>query len=51
MKEITVEDVTRVLKDAKNFEMPYDRQVVDVIPNQYIIDGYEDRMTSRDVYT
>lgn len=42
MKEITVEDVTRVLKDAKNFEMPYDRQVVDVIPNQYIIDGYDE---------
>lgn len=42
MKEITAEDVGRVLKDAKNFEIPYDKQVVDVIPNQYIIDGYDE---------
>lgn len=42
MKEITAEDVGRVLKDAKNFEIPYDRQVVDVIPHQYIIDGYDE---------
>lgn len=42
MKEITAEDVSRVLKDAKNFDIPYDRQVVDVIPNQYIIDGYDE---------
>ncbi|MBQ7668104.1 MAG: cell division protein FtsA [Clostridia bacterium] len=42
MKEITVEDVSRVLKEAKNFDIPYDRQVVDVIPNQYIIDGYDE---------
>lgn len=42
MKEIFPEDVSRVLKDAKTFEMPYDRQVVDVIPNQYVIDGYDE---------
>ncbi len=42
MKEITAEDVGRVLKDAKDFEIPYDKQVVDVIPNQYIIDGYDE---------
>lgn len=42
MKEITTEDVGRVLKDAKDFEIPYDRQVVDVIPHQYIIDGYDE---------
>lgn len=42
MKEITPEDVSRVLKDAKSFDIPYDRQVVDVIPNQYIIDGYDE---------
>jgi len=42
MKEIAAEDVGRVLKDAKDFEIPYDRQVVDVIPHQYIIDGYDE---------
>lgn len=42
MKEITVDDVTRVLKEAKNFELPQDRQVVDVIPNQFLIDGYDE---------
>ncbi len=42
MKEIMPEDVSRVLKDAKSFDIPYDRQVVDVIPNQYIIDGYDE---------
>ena len=42
MKEITVDDVTRVLKEAKNFEMPQDRQVIDVIPNQFLIDGYDE---------
>ena len=42
MKEITAEDVGRVLKDAKDFEIPYDKQVVDVIPHQYIIDGYDE---------
>ena len=38
MKEILPEDVSRVLKE----DIPYDRQVVDVIPNQYIIDGYDE---------
>jgi cell division protein FtsA len=42
MKEITAEDVGRVLKDAKDFEIPYDKQFVDVIPHQYIIDGYDE---------
>ena len=42
LKEITAEDVGRVLKDAKDFEIPYDKQVVDVIPHQYIIDGYDE---------
>lgn len=42
MKEITTDDVTRLLKETKNFEIPNDRQVVDVIPNQFVIDGYDE---------
>lgn len=42
MKEISAEDVTVLLKSAKNFEIPQDKQVVDVIPNQFLIDGYDE---------
>ncbi len=40
-KEITEEDVDRVLQAAKVINLPSNREILDVIPRQYIIDGYE----------
>jgi len=41
-KEITNEDVKKVLQDCKAFDIPLDKQVVDIIPHQYIVDGYDE---------
>lgn len=41
-KEITINDVGRALQSAENIKLPQDRQVVDVIPVQYIVDGYDE---------
>lgn len=41
-KEITREDVERVLQAAENVKLAEDRQVIDVIPLQYIVDGYDE---------
>lgn len=41
-KEITLNDVGRVLQSAENVKLPQDRQVIDVIPIQYIVDGYDE---------
>jgi cell division protein FtsA len=41
-REITVEDVRRVMQSARVFAMPPDREIVDVIPNQFIVDGYDE---------
>jgi len=40
-KEITDEDVERVLQAARVINLPPNRQIIDIIPRQYIIDGYE----------
>jgi len=40
-KEITEADVERVLQAARVINLPPNRQIIDVIPRQYIIDGYE----------
>lgn len=40
-KEITEEDVERVLQAARVINLPPNRQIIDIIPRQYIIDGYE----------
>lgn len=40
-KEITGEDVERVLQAARVINLPPNRQIIDIIPRQYIIDGYE----------
>ena len=40
-KEITEEDVYRVLQAARVINLPTNREILDVIPRQYIIDGYE----------
>lgn len=41
-REIDAEDVDRVLYNARSIPIPQDRQLIDVIPRQYIIDGYDE---------
>ncbi len=40
-KEITEDDVERVLQAARVINLPPNREILDVVPRQYIIDGYE----------
>ena len=40
-REITAEDQARVLEAARVLSMPSDREVVHVLPRQFIVDGYE----------
>ncbi|MGF7058816.1 cell division protein FtsA [Brassicibacter mesophilus] len=41
-KEITFEDVKRVLNSATIISIPPDQQIIDIIPTQYIVDGYDE---------
>lgn len=41
-KEISLDDVENVLQSAEKVKLPEDRQVIDVIPIQYIVDGYDE---------
>lgn len=41
-KEIDYDDVKRVLNSAAIVSMPQDQQIIDIIPFQYIIDGYDE---------
>lgn len=41
-KEIGPDDITRVLNSATIFSMPQDQQIIDIIPVQYIVDGYDE---------
>ncbi|NLZ93458.1 MAG: cell division protein FtsA, partial [Firmicutes bacterium] len=40
-KEITEEDVERVLQAARVIALPPDREIIDVIPREFILDGYD----------
>lgn len=40
-REITLEDKERVLQAAKVVNLPPDNEIVDVIPHQFIVDGYD----------
>ncbi|WP_035171797.1 cell division protein FtsA [Caldanaerobius polysaccharolyticus] len=40
-REITEEDVNRVLQAARVVALPSDREIIDIIPQQYIVDGYD----------
>lgn len=40
--EVTSQDVEKLLFMAGNTEVAKDRQIIDIIPNQYILDGYEE---------
>lgn len=39
--EITYTDIEKVLKDAKDIDVPQDKKIIDIIPYQYKIDGYD----------
>lgn len=41
-REITQRDVDAVLHEVRDIEIPEDRQLIDVIARQYIIDGYDE---------
>lgn len=40
-KEITLEDVERVIQASRVIAMPPDREIIDIIPRQFIVDGYD----------
>lgn len=40
-KEIMAQDVERVLQAARVIALPQDRQIIDVIPREFIVDGYD----------
>lgn len=40
-KEITEDDVERVLQAARVIALPQDREIIDVIPREFIVDGYD----------
>ena len=41
-REITRQDIDSVLHSARDIDIPEDRQLIDVIARQYIIDGYDE---------
>jgi cell division protein FtsA len=41
-REITGEDVRRVMQAARIFALPPEKEIVDVIPKQFIVDGYDE---------
>ena len=41
-REIGVDDIKRVLNSATIISVPPDRQIVDIVPVQYIVDGYDE---------
>ncbi|WP_315118054.1 cell division protein FtsA [uncultured Clostridium sp.] len=40
-REITKNDVDRVLKAAKIISVPSDKEIVGVVPEQFVVDGYD----------
>ncbi|WP_026895198.1 cell division protein FtsA [Clostridiisalibacter paucivorans] len=41
-REIDFEDIKRVLNSATILSIPQDQKIIDIIPNQYIVDGYDE---------
>ena len=41
-REITRGDLDDILRDVRDIDIPEDRQLIDVIPRQFIIDGYDE---------
>jgi cell division protein FtsA len=40
-KEITVQDVERILKDCQQIMLPPDQQILHVIPQEFVVDGQD----------
>src|SRR5690625_3469645 len=40
-REIGDEDVTRVLEGAQVMSIPPEREIIDIIPKQFIVDGFD----------
>ena len=40
-QEITVQDVERLIKDCKQVNFPSDEEILDVIPQEFIVDGQD----------
>jgi cell division protein FtsA len=40
-REISEEDLERVIQAAKVVALPMDREIVDIIPREYIVDGFD----------
>lgn len=40
-REITKEDVQRVINAAQVIAVPSDKEIIDIIPEQFVVDGYE----------
>lgn len=40
-KEIREEDVERVLQATKVLALPSDREIIDIVPKEFIVDGYD----------
>ena len=40
-KEITEQDVERVLQAARVVALPQEKEIIDVIPKEFIVDGYD----------
>jgi cell division protein FtsA len=41
-REITAKDIDRALYSVKNVHIPEDREIIDIITRQYIVDGYDE---------
>lgn len=41
-REITNDDVKRVMQAAKVVAVPADKEIIDIIPEQFIVDGYDE---------
>lgn len=41
-REITADDVKRVIQAAKVLSVPADKEIIDIIPEQFIVDGYDE---------
>src|SRR5699024_9129455 len=46
-REINDEDVARVIDGAQVISIPPEREMIDVIPKQFIVDGFDDISDSR----
>src|SRR5699024_7532059 len=41
-REIGDEDVTRVIEGAQVMSIPPEREIIDVIPKQFVVDGFDE---------